>query len=452
MQCTGYYGDCRHGQPCGRDHPTLRRRRAQAASRRVLPGLRTCGIVGLTRRRPVGGTVSPPRIGGGRRAPSAWVLLRCGRIQCGSCRKRGRGPGAVRGASAPRLPPAHEEVANVKRTMRSAVVLGVAGSIWLLAGAGGVGVSAQESGGPAADAAGAGDWPMYRRDPRRDRVFAPGPDHRRQRRRSGLGVDLPARGGGRGRARAELAGHPDRRRRGHVSPRRRPRRRPRRGDRPRDLAACPRRCAPVAPRGLLVGGRGRHGPPASSSRPDSTCARSTRPPASPSRASARGAPSTWSCPTTRCPSCTATWWWSAPTPPPAPSAASGTRGPSMRAPAPRCGSSARSRSPASPDTTPGAATVGGAGWGPTRGRSTSPWTWSAGTSICPSRPRFPATTAATGPATTCTATPSSPSTLPPARTGGTSRRFITTCGTPTPRPRPPCSTSRAAAGRFPPSG
>ena len=46
------------------DHPTLRHRRAQAASWRILR-LRTCGIVGLTRRRPVGKTVATPRIGGG---------------------------------------------------------------------------------------------------------------------------------------------------------------------------------------------------------------------------------------------------------------------------------------------------------------------------------------------------------------------------------------------------
>ncbi len=51
-------------QPHGQDHPTLRHRRAQAESWRVL-GLRTCGIVGLTRRRPVGKTVATPRIGGG---------------------------------------------------------------------------------------------------------------------------------------------------------------------------------------------------------------------------------------------------------------------------------------------------------------------------------------------------------------------------------------------------
>ena len=103
---------------------------------------------------------------------------------------------------------------------------------------------------------------------------------------------------------------------------------------------------------------------------------------------------------------------------------------------PRCGSSARSRSPASPGTTPGAATAGRAGSGPTRGRSTSRWTRSAGTCTCRWRPPFPATTAATGPATTSTATPSSRWTSPPASTGGTSRPSTTTCGTPTP-PAPP---------------
>ncbi len=57
----------------GQDHPTLRHRRAQAEIAAV-PGLRTCGIVGLTRRRPVGKTVSPPRIGGG---PSRAVSVGC---------------------------------------------------------------------------------------------------------------------------------------------------------------------------------------------------------------------------------------------------------------------------------------------------------------------------------------------------------------------------------------
>ena len=46
------------------DHPTLRQSRAQAESRRVLSGLRTGGIVGLTRRRPAK-TVATPRIGDG---------------------------------------------------------------------------------------------------------------------------------------------------------------------------------------------------------------------------------------------------------------------------------------------------------------------------------------------------------------------------------------------------
>ena len=45
------------------DHPTLRHRRAQAESWRVM-GRRTGGIVGLTRRRPTGRTVATPRIGG----------------------------------------------------------------------------------------------------------------------------------------------------------------------------------------------------------------------------------------------------------------------------------------------------------------------------------------------------------------------------------------------------
>ena len=53
----------------------------------------------------------------------------------------------------------------MKRIMRSAVVLGVAGAIGLLADAGGVGVFAQGSGEQAAAASDAGDWPMYRGDP-----------------------------------------------------------------------------------------------------------------------------------------------------------------------------------------------------------------------------------------------------------------------------------------------
>ena len=49
----------------------------------------------------------------------------------------------------------------MKRTMRSAVVPGVAGCLWLLVGAG---VSAQGSGEQASAGGAAGDWPMYRRD------------------------------------------------------------------------------------------------------------------------------------------------------------------------------------------------------------------------------------------------------------------------------------------------
>ena len=59
------------GPPGRQDHPTLRHRRAQAESWRVL-GLRTCGIVGLTRRRPVGKTVATLESGAGRHAKSAW--------------------------------------------------------------------------------------------------------------------------------------------------------------------------------------------------------------------------------------------------------------------------------------------------------------------------------------------------------------------------------------------
>lgn len=49
----------------------------------------------------------------------------------------------------------------MKRTMRSAVVPGVAGCLWLLVGAG---VSAQGAGEQASAGGAAGDWPMYRRD------------------------------------------------------------------------------------------------------------------------------------------------------------------------------------------------------------------------------------------------------------------------------------------------
>ena len=55
------------------DHPMLRHRRAQAESWRVL-GLRTGGIVGLTRRRPAGKTVATPRTGG---EPSRAVSVGC---------------------------------------------------------------------------------------------------------------------------------------------------------------------------------------------------------------------------------------------------------------------------------------------------------------------------------------------------------------------------------------
>ena len=52
------------------DHPTLRQRRAQAESRRVL-GFRTCGIVGPTRHRSAR-RWRPLESGAGRHAPSAW--------------------------------------------------------------------------------------------------------------------------------------------------------------------------------------------------------------------------------------------------------------------------------------------------------------------------------------------------------------------------------------------
>ncbi len=351
-----------------------------------------------------------------------------------------------------RVPAVHEEVAIVKRTMRSTVVLGVAGAVWLLAGAGGVGVSAQGSGEQAAAVPDAGDWPMYRGDaagtgfsPLDGITAANVADLAEAWTYPLAAVDEGARGPNSQATPIVVDGV-------MYLPA---------ADRVVALDAATGReiwrhaldGARPSRRGVAWwAGRGRHGTRASSSPPGSTCARSTRPPGSRSRASAGAAPSTWSCPTTRCPSCTATWSSSAPTPPPAPSAASGTRAPSTRAPAPRCGNSARSRSPASRGTTPGAVTVGRAGSGPTRGPSTSPWMSSAGTCTCRWRPPSPATTAAIGPATTCTATPSSPWTSPPASTGGTSRPSTTTCGTPIRRPRPPCSTSPATAARSPPSG
>ena len=61
--------------------------------------------------------------------------------------------------------------------------------------------------------------------------------------------------------------------------------------------------------------------------------------------------------------------------------------------------------------------------------------------FCRSRRRSAAPMAAIGRAPICSATRSSRSTSRPASTGGTSRRSITTCGTPIRRRRPPCSTS-----------
>ena len=70
-RCRGSH--CANSDAHPQNHPTLRHRRAQAESWRVL-GLWTCGIVGLTRRRPVGKTVATPRIGGG---PSRAVSVGC---------------------------------------------------------------------------------------------------------------------------------------------------------------------------------------------------------------------------------------------------------------------------------------------------------------------------------------------------------------------------------------
>ena len=340
----------------------------------------------------------------------------------------------------------------MKRTMRSAVVLGVAGAIGLLAAAGGVGVSAQGSGEQAAAASDAGDWPMYRGDPAGtgfsslDGITAANVAGLAEAwTYSLLAEDDSARGPNSQATPIVVDGvmylpAADRVVALDAATGREIWRHALDGARPsrRGVAWWPGGDG-MDPRIIFTTGQHLRALDAATGMPRS-------------RASARAAPSTWSCPTTRCPSCTATWWWSAPTPRPAPSAASETRGPSTRAPAPRCGSSARSRSPASPGTTPGAATVGRAGSGPTRGRSIFRWTRSADTCTCRWRPPSPATTAATGPATISTATRSSRWTSPPASTDGTSRPSTTTSGTPTRRPRPPCSTSPATAGRLPPSG
>ena len=87
-------------------------------------------------------------------------------------------------------------------------------------------------------------------------------------------------------------------------------------------------------------------------------------------------------------------------------------------------------------TTPGRATAGKAASAPTRGRSTSRSTSSAGFSTCRWRRRSPARTAAIARARTCSATQSSRSTSRPARTSGTSRPSITISGTHDP-PAPP---------------
>ena len=71
---------CQNSRAARRNHPTLRHRRAQAESWRG-PGLRTCGIVGPARRRPVGKTVATPRIGGVTRSQRGMLLATRGARQ-----------------------------------------------------------------------------------------------------------------------------------------------------------------------------------------------------------------------------------------------------------------------------------------------------------------------------------------------------------------------------------
>ena len=102
----------------------------------------------------------------------------------------------------------------------------------------------------------------------------------------------------------------------------------------------------------------------------------------------------------------------------------------MRARARSSGSSARCRSRATSATTHGKATAGRTGSASTPGRSTSPSTNRAACSTFRSPRRFPAPTAATAGARTCSATPSSQWISRRARTSGISRRSITISGMP----------------------
>ena len=110
--------------PQRQDHPTLRHRRAQAESWRVM-GLRTCGIVGLTRRRPVGKTVATPRIGGGpSRAVSVGCPCRNGLGRAGSALSGIFGAPTVRAGATRSLRPAARPSRGVGR--RGATVCGAA--------------------------------------------------------------------------------------------------------------------------------------------------------------------------------------------------------------------------------------------------------------------------------------------------------------------------------------
>ena len=115
-------------------------------------------------------------------------------------------------------------------------------------------------------------------------------------------------------------------------------------------------------------------------------------------------------------------------------------------PASGSGPSTPSRSPASSATRPGRTTRGATPATPACGRRCRP-TKSSATSTCRSKRRPATSTAAIGPATTCSPTASSASTRRPASASGTSRSCITTSGTTTPVAPPILSTSPSTAGR-----
>ena len=132
-------------------------------------------------------------------------------------------------------------------------------------------------------------------------------------------------------------------------------------------------------------------------------------------------------------------------PPPRPSSRPGSCAGSTCAPASGYGSSTPSPSRASSATTRGRTTRGATAGTPAYGPRCRP-TRSSATCTCPSRPPPTTSTAAIGPATTCSRRAWCVWTRGPASASGTSSSSITASGTTTSPPRPRWSTSPSTAG------